>query len=57
MLPQYGFRVIYYNITESGGGNGPGDDAVVGRAIVGSAVVGYVSPSIGTAIVGMSEVT
>ena len=41
MLPQYGFRVIYYNIirgfnnlnTESGGGNGPGDDAVVGRAV------------------------
>lgn len=65
MLPQYGFRVIYYNIirgfnnlnTESGGGNGPGDDTVVGRAIVGSAVVGYVSPSIGTAIVGTSEVT
>lgn len=57
MLPQYGFRVIYYNITESCGGNGPGDDAVVGRAIVGSAVVGYVSPSIGTAIVGTSEVT
>lgn len=64
MLPQYGFRVIYYNIIRGfnnlkakAGGIGPDNDAVVGRAIVGKAIVGYVSPNTGTAIVDTSEVT
>lgn len=64
MLPQYGFRVVYYNIIrgfnninvgESGGGEDYNKDATVGKAIVGQAVVGYEYSSINVAVVGTSE--
>ena len=60
MLPQYGFRVVYYNIIRgfnninvgySGGGGEYTKDSTVGKAIVGQAVVGYEYSTHGTSLV------
>ena len=57
MLPQYGFRVVYYNIIcENGGGSDYNKNATAGKAIVGQAVVGYVPSIVNVAVVGTSEV-
>lgn len=64
MLPQYGFRVVYYNIIrgfnninvgENGGGSDYNKSATAGKAIVGQAVVGYVPSIVNVAVVGTSE--
>lgn len=65
MLPQYGFRVVYYNIIrgfnninvgENGGGGDYNKDATVGKAIVGQAVVGYEYSTYGTSLIGEAKV-
>lgn len=65
MLPQYGFRVVYYNIIrgfnninvgENGGGSDYNKNATAGKAIVGQSVVGYVPSIVNVAVVGTSEV-
>lgn len=60
MLPQYGFRVVHYNIIrgfnninvgENGGGSDYNKNATAGQA-----VVGYVPSIVNVAVVGTSEV-
>ena len=60
MLPQYGFRVVYYNIIrgfnninvgESGGGGDYNKDATVGKAIV-----GYEYSTYGVSLIGEAKV-